>query len=69
MRLYRVLGIILYTILFGCFLVSNASAVTWEKTFDGSDSDYGYSVQHTTDGGFIIAGSNLIRADANGNVL
>ena len=28
----------------------------WEKTFGGPDDDYAYSVQETTDGGFILAG-------------
>ena len=36
--------------------VKPASA-TWTRTFGGADYDYGYSVQQTTDGGFIVAGS------------
>jgi len=51
---------------------------TWSNTFGGSLSEYGRSLQQTTDGGFIIAGSSksygagdwdvyLIKADANGN--
>ena len=51
----------------------------WSKTFGGSDSDYANSVQQTTDGGYIIAGSTyqfgrgndvyLIKTDALGNEL
>jgi hypothetical protein len=58
---------------------TNASGDTlWTRTYGGPDDDYGYSVQQTSDGGYIIAGiSNsfsrdcgayLIKTDGNGNV-
>ncbi len=52
----------------------------WTKTFGGSSNDRGYSVQQTTDGGYIIAGMTesygvnfyavwLIKTDGSGDTL
>ncbi len=48
----------------------------WERTFGGSEDDWGYSVQQTRDGGYILLGGSygtgdgdfwLIKTDAQGN--
>ncbi|MCK4252526.1 T9SS type A sorting domain-containing protein [candidate division WOR-3 bacterium] len=52
----------------------------WERTYGGADFDHGFSVQETSDNGFIIAGSTnsfgaggddayLIKTDSNGDTL
>jgi hypothetical protein len=53
--------------------------VQWAKTYGGIDLDWAYSVQQTSDGGYILAGRTvsfgaggsdifLIKTDANGNI-
>jgi len=57
---------------------NNNGRKLWDKTFGGIDYDWGYSIQHTTDDGYIIigvtwsysAGSTdvwLIKTDGNGD--
>jgi len=58
-------------------------SIEWQNTFGGNNVDYGYSVQQTTDGGYIIAGYTytdsaapndywriyLVKTDASGNLI
>jgi len=52
--------------------------VLWEKTYGGPNEDFGYSVQETSEGDFIIVGQTysfsegniyLLKTDSEGNVL
>ena len=66
-----------------CFPMIGLGQQTWEKTFGGAGDDEAWSVQQTTDGGYIITGYTdvdsssfgngnydvyLIKTDGNGNV-
>jgi hypothetical protein len=49
---------LLLSFLFSSLIVSAQSpAITWEKAVGGSTDDYGYFVNTTADGGYIVAGS------------
>lgn len=60
--------------------IDSIGNLLWTKTYGGTNIDYGYSVQQTIDGGYIISGCTgsygvgnydfyLIKTDANGNLL
>jgi uncharacterized delta-60 repeat protein len=57
----------------------NTSAAQWAKTYGGSDLDFAYSIQQTSDGGYIVAGGTssfgagsvdfwVLKLDSSGNI-
>ncbi len=70
----------LFCFIFFIFNVTAIGQITFQKTFGGQYADYGYFVEQTIDGGYIVsgvtnsfgAGGNevyLIKTDANGDSL
>lgn len=48
--------------------LDNFGNIQWQKTLGGSLDDWGYSIEQTTDGGYIIAGNTTSNdGDVNGN--
>ncbi|HHM20681.1 MAG TPA: gliding motility-associated C-terminal domain-containing protein [Bacteroidetes bacterium] len=39
--------------------ISGNGTLLWEKNYGGSNSDFGFDVKQTTDGGFLLAGSTI----------
>jgi hypothetical protein len=79
-RCYQKYIVIAFSVSLTILFSSNSYGYKWEKTFGGRYSEYGYSVQQTLDGDFIIAGSTasygaggadvyLIKTDGSGNLV
>jgi len=64
-------------VLFVCFLSSPlqtesplAQSLDWFRTYGGTENEFGYSVQQTSDSGYIVAaGSLLIKTDWSGDTI
>ncbi|HDN58708.1 MAG TPA: hypothetical protein ENF20_01990, partial [Candidatus Marinimicrobia bacterium] len=74
----RIIGIVVLLALANVVCAEMAPEEEWGKTFGGTDYDRSYSVQQTSDGGYIIAGTTesygagngdfwLVKTDSNGN--
>jgi len=60
-------------------LNSTGEIIEWQRTYGGDDGDYAYSIQQTSDGGYIVAGETysfgaedediwVLKLDSNGEI-
>ncbi len=56
--------------------LDSSGAVEWQKAYGGTDYDYGYSIQETLDGGYVLLGTSysfggawVLKLDAAGEVV
>lgn len=49
--------------------LNSSGGVVWQKYYGSSGDESGYTMKILSDGGYILAGTRVIRTDANGNVI
>ncbi len=80
MKKIILISIILCLFIFSVVFAQNPGDIIWSNSYGGNDKEYGYSVNLTTDGGYIMggysnsfgAGDNdvyLVKTDADGDTL
>jgi len=59
---------IIFLLILSAMVCLAQPTIEWQKSLGGSYSDYAHSIQQTSDGGFIVAGSSSsIDGDVTGN--
>lgn len=75
---YVIAGIVAYS--WAAALLGQAPDTLWTRTYGGTNADAGRSVQHTSDGGYVVVGNTasfgsgladvyLVKTDSNGELL